>query len=45
MDALPTIEHLLYIPGMLLIGIAVGFRFGAKAARDEMARQQKERME
>lgn len=38
-----TIAHILYIPGVLLVGLAFGFRLGAKAAREEAARQQKER--
>lgn len=37
------VEHLIYIPGILLIGIALGFRMGAKAARDEIERRQRER--
>ncbi|HKP59400.1 MAG TPA: hypothetical protein VJV78_21900 [Polyangiales bacterium] len=40
---MPTIAHLLYIPGVLLIGIAVGFVMGARAARNELARSQKAR--
>jgi hypothetical protein len=39
----PTIEHLLYIPGILLLGIALGFRMGAKSARAEIARRERER--
>jgi hypothetical protein len=39
----PTIAHILYIPGVLLIGIAVGFVLGARAARNELARSQKAR--
>jgi hypothetical protein len=35
----PTISHVLYIPGVLLIGIAIGFVLGARAARAEIARQ------
>ena len=40
---MPTIEHILYIPGVLLVGLALGFRLGAKAARAELERKQKER--
>jgi hypothetical protein len=40
---MPSIEHLIYIPGMLLVGLAVGFRLGAKATRDELARKARER--
>jgi proteasome assembly chaperone (PAC2) family protein len=39
----PTIAHVLYIPGILLIGIAVGFVMGARAARAELARNAKTR--
>jgi proteasome assembly chaperone (PAC2) family protein len=39
----PTIAHLIYIPGVLLIGIAIGFVIGARAARNEIARTQKAR--
>ena len=41
---MPSIAHFLYIPGILLVGFAFGFRFGANAARNEVARQQKERL-
>ena len=40
---LPTAEHILFIPGMLLIGIAIGYSLGARAARAEMERRQRER--
>jgi hypothetical protein len=33
-----TIEHVIFIPGVLLVGIAIGFVFGARAVRAEMAR-------
>jgi hypothetical protein len=39
----PTLAHVLYIPGILLIGIAIGFVTGARAARNEIARAQKAR--
>jgi hypothetical protein len=39
----PSVAHFLYIPGILLIGIAIGFVMGAKAAREEMERQRKQR--
>ena len=42
--SVPSIEHLLYIPGILLLGLAIGFRLGAKAARAELERRRKERM-
>lgn len=38
-DDWPALEHLVaYIPGVLIVGIAIGFRLGAKAARAEAAR-------
>jgi hypothetical protein len=39
----PTIAHLIYIPGVILVGIAIGFVLGARAARNEIARAQKAR--
>jgi len=38
---MPTIAHLLYIPGVLLVGISIGFVMGARAARAEIERQQR----
>ena len=43
MIALPSVDHFLYIPGMLLLGFAFGFRLGAKAARAELERRARER--
>ncbi|MEZ4254767.1 MAG: hypothetical protein R3A78_03495 [Polyangiales bacterium] len=40
---MPTIEHILYIPGILVVGLALGFRLGAKAARNELERRARER--
>lgn len=40
---MPSFEHILYIPGILLLGIAVGFVFGARSARAEIERREKER--
>lgn len=42
---MPSVEHLIYIPGILLLGLAVGFRLGAKAARAELSKRQKRRRE
>ena len=33
-----TIEHVIFIPGVLLIGLAVGYVLGARAVRAELAR-------
>lgn len=40
---MPTIAHIIYIPAILLFGIAIGFRLGAKAARNELERRERER--
>jgi hypothetical protein len=32
-------EHLLYIPGVLLIGVVLGYGLGARAVRAEYAKQ------
>jgi proteasome assembly chaperone (PAC2) family protein len=37
----PSAAHVLYIPGILLIGFALGFVYGAKAARAELERKEK----
>lgn len=36
-----TAEHVLYIPGVLLIGMTFGYLMGARAVRAEMARAKK----
>ena len=33
-----TIEHVIFIPGVLLVGVTIGFVFGARAVRNEMQR-------
>jgi proteasome assembly chaperone (PAC2) family protein len=30
---LPTVEHVIFIPGVLLIGMVLGYIMGARAAR------------
>ena len=42
---MPSVAHILYIPGMLLLGIAVGFVLGARSARAELERRKKQRRE
>ncbi len=37
----PGPEHFLFIPGVLLVGIVLGYVMGARAARDALARKQK----
>jgi hypothetical protein len=41
----PSIEHIIYIPGILLVGLAIGFRLGARAARSELEKRARERKE
>ena len=36
---LPTPEHFIFIPGVLLVGIVLGYIFGSRAARAEVERQ------
>jgi hypothetical protein len=36
---MPTAAHFLYIPGVLLIGIVIGWILGARAAADAYAAQ------
>ncbi len=38
---MPTIEHIIYIPGVLLVGIVVGYTLGARAVRAEIERLRK----
>jgi uncharacterized membrane protein SpoIIM required for sporulation len=40
---MPSISHIIYIPGILLIGFAFGFRLGARAVRAELERRDEER--
>ena len=34
-----TVEHIIFIPGVFLAGLAVGYMLGAKAVRDEIRRK------
>jgi hypothetical protein len=40
-----TSEHILFIPGVLLVGMFLGFIFGARAARNQFDLQQKREAE
>ena len=33
-----TFEHVIYIPGVLILGLAIGYILGARAVRAEIAR-------
>ncbi len=36
-----TFEHVIYIPGILMLGVIVGYMMGARAVRAEHARLKK----
>ena len=36
-----TIAHLIYIPGVILVGVVVGYVMGARAVRGEFEKQRK----
>ena len=36
-----TFEHIIYIPGVLLVGVTLGYVLGARAVRAEIARLKK----
>lgn len=36
-----TFEHIIYIPGVLLLGVTIGYVLGARAVRAEVARARK----
>lgn len=37
----PGPEHLVFIPGILLVGIVIGYIMGARAARAELDRRRR----
>jgi hypothetical protein len=40
-----TSEHILFIPGVLLVGMFLGFIFGTRAAKNQFDLQQKRQAE
>ena len=42
---IPTIEHVLFIPGVLIAGVWIGFWLGARSARAELERREQRRRE
>ncbi|MDB4929272.1 MAG: hypothetical protein JWM10_1756 [Myxococcaceae bacterium] len=36
---IPTPEHVVFIPGVLMLGVFIGYTMGARAVRDEVRRQ------
>ncbi len=39
----PSLNHLFFIPSVLLVGITIGYVLGAKAGRNEEQRRREER--
>ena len=42
---MPTAAHFIYIPGVLLVGIVIGWILGGRAARDAFAAELRRREE
>jgi hypothetical protein len=38
---LPTSEHIIFIPAVLLVGIVIGWVLGGRAAREKLAEKAK----
>ncbi len=38
---MPTIEHVIYIPAVLLLGLTLGYVMGARAVREEFAKMKR----
>jgi hypothetical protein len=38
---LPGPEHLIFIPGVLLVGVTIGWILGARAARERIEKRRK----
>ncbi len=36
---LPSVEHVIFIPGVLLIGMVIGYILGARSARAELEKK------
>lgn len=36
-----TIEHVIFIPGVFLTGLAIGYMMGAKAVREELKKKKR----
>lgn len=41
----PTVEHLVFIPVVLLLGVWFGFWLGARSARAELEKREQQRRE
>jgi hypothetical protein len=40
---IPTASHFIFIPGVLLIGVVIGWILGSRAAQDAMASEVRKR--
>jgi hypothetical protein len=40
---MPTVEHVVFIPGVFIVGLFVGYMMGSKAVREEVRRKQEAR--
>ena len=38
---MPTVAHIIYIPGVILVGLVLGYTMGARAVRAELERTKK----
>ena len=38
---MPTLEHVIYIPAVLLLGLTLGYVMGARAVREEFAKMKR----
>jgi hypothetical protein len=41
----PTVEHVVFIPAVLLLGVWLGWALGVRQARAEIERRERERRE
>jgi len=42
---IPTASHFIFIPGVLIIGVVIGWILGSRAAQDAMASELRKREE
>jgi hypothetical protein len=42
---LPTVEHVIFIPAVLMLGGVIGFIFGSRAARSALEKKRKRNRE
>ncbi len=42
---IPTASHFIFIPGVLIVGVVIGWILGSRAAQDAMASEMRKREE